>query len=77
MERLNLILFLLALVVWIGWVLTKRYFNPDLDRHEKSDPPTDAQLRWHIWNMRKDISMIAVTNFAILLVLIFGLILQL
>ena len=77
MEHLNLILFLIALVVWIGWVLTKRYFNPDLDRHEMSDPPTDAQIRWHIWNMRKDISMLAVTNFAILLVLIFGLILQL
>lgn len=77
MEKLNLILFLVALVVWIGWVLTRRYYNADLDRHDKSDPPTDAQIKWHIWNMRKDISMLAVTNFAILLVLIFGLILQL
>ena len=77
MKNLNLILFLAALVVWVGWVLFKRYFNPDLDHHEKSDPPTDAQIRWHIWNMRKDMSMLAVTNFAILLVLVFGLILQL
>lgn len=77
MQKLNLILFLVALVVWIGWVLTRRYYNPDLDHHELSDPPTDAQIKWHIWNMRKDISMLAVTNFAILLVLIFGLILQL
>lgn len=77
MEHLNLILFLVGVIVWIGWVLTKRYFNPDLDRHEMSDPPTDAQIKWHIWNMRKDISMLAVTNFAILLVLVFGLILQL
>ena len=77
MGNWNLILFLIALAGWIGWVLTKRYFNPDLDRHYVSDPPTDAQIRWHIWNMRKDISMLAVTNFAILLVLVYGLILQL
>lgn len=76
MEHLNQILFLIALVVWIGWVLTKRYFNTDLDHHQMSDPPTDAQIRWHIWNMRKDMSMLAVTNFAILLVLVCGLILQ-
>jgi hypothetical protein len=75
--NLNLILFVIGLIVFIAWVLTRRYFNPDLDHHQKSDPPTDAQIRWHIWNMRKDISMIAVTNFAILLVLVFGLILQL
>ena len=77
MEHLNQILFLVALVAWIGWVLAKRYSNPDLDRHKTSDPPTDAQIRWHIWNMRKDISMLAVTNFAILLVLVFALVLKL
>ncbi len=77
MENVNLILFLVGLFVWIGWVLMRRYFNADIDRHQASDPPTDAQIRWHLWNMRKDISMIAVTNFAILLVLVFGLILQL
>ena len=68
MEHVNQILFLLGLVTWIGWVVFKRYLNPDLDHHEKTEPPTDAQIRWHIWNMRKDISMLAVTNFATLLV---------
>lgn len=77
MEYLNQILFLVVLVAWIGWVLLRRYSNPDLDRHQASAPPTDAQIRWHIWNMRKDISMLAVTNFAILLVLIFALVLKL
>ena len=77
MEHLNQILFLVALVAWIGWGLAKRYSNPDLDRPKTSDPPTDAQIRWHIWNMRKDISMLAVTNFAILLVLVFALVLKL
>jgi len=48
----------------------------NLDRHKASDPPTDAQIRWHIWNMRKDISMLAVTNFAVLLVLVFTLVLK-
>ena len=32
------------------------------------EPTTDAQIRWHIWNMRKNISMLVVTNFASLLV---------
>jgi hypothetical protein len=68
---------LVALAAWIGWVFTRRYFNPDLDRHNPSDPPTDAQIRWHLWNMRKDISTLAVTNFAILLVLIYSLVLKL
>ncbi len=77
MEYLNQILFLVGLVTWIAWVLLKRYINPDLDHHQTSEPPTDAQLRWHIWNMRKDISMLAVTNFAILLVLVFALVLKL
>ena len=77
MEHLNQYLFLIALVAWISWVLFKRYLNPDLDRHKTSEPPTDAQVRWHIWNMRKDISMIAVTNFAILLVLVYALVLRL
>ena len=77
MENLNQILFLVALAAWIGWVVSKRYFNPDLDHHKSSDPPTDAQIRWHVWNMRKDLSMLAVTNFAVLLVLIFALVLKL
>ena len=75
--QLNQILFLIGLVVWIGWVLTRRYYNVDLDRHKASDPPTDAQIRWHIWNMRKDVSIIAVTNFAMLLVLVYALVLKL
>ncbi len=77
MEHLNQILFLAALLAWIGWVVFRRYFNPELDRHTTSEPPTDAQLRWHIWNMRKDLSMLAVTNFAVLLVLVFALVLKL
>ncbi len=77
MEHLNQILFLVALIAWIGWVLFKRNMNYDLDRHEQGAPPTDEQIRWHIWNMRKDISMLAVTNFAILLVLVFALVLKL
>ncbi|MBI4191051.1 MAG: hypothetical protein HY525_11000 [Betaproteobacteria bacterium] len=76
MDALIQILFLFGLVVWIGWVLGRRYANPDLDRHKTSDPPTDAQIRWHIWNMRKDLSMLAVTNFAVLLVLVFTLVLK-
>ena len=58
-------------------VLTRRYYSADLDRHKASEPPTDAQIRWHIWNMRRDISVLAVTNFGIMLVLIFALVLKL
>ncbi len=77
MAYLNQILFLVGLVVFMGWVLTRRYYNVDLDRHKASEPPTDAQVRWHILNMRRDISTLAVTNFGILLVLIFALVLKL
>jgi len=77
MAYLNQILFLIALVAFMAWVLTRRYYSADLDRHKSSEPPTDAQIRWHIWNMRRDISVLAVTNFGIMLVLIFALVLKL
>ena len=77
MEHLNQILYVTALVICVGWVVSRRYFYADLDKHKKSDPPTDAQVRWHILNMRKDISMLAVTNFATLLVLVYALVLKL
>jgi hypothetical protein len=75
--HLNQILFLIGLVLWVGWVFTRRYFNAELDRHKASEPPTDAQVRWHLWNIRKDISILAVTNFAVLLVLVYALVLKL
>ena len=71
------ILFVVGLAVWLGWVVTRRYVSTDMDRHERTAPPSDSQLRWHIKNMRQDLSMLAVTNFAILLVLIFALVLKL
>jgi hypothetical protein len=70
------LLFLLCIVLWLGWVLTRRFIGPDIERGEKGEPPSDARLRWYIRNMRQDIAMLAVTNFAILLVLVFALILK-
>ena len=77
MRDLAQILFAVGIAAWIAWVVSRRYYNDDLDHHKKGAPPTDEQIRWHIWNMRKDISMLAVTNFAVLLVLVFTLVLKL
>lgn len=73
------ILFLVGLLAWLGWVLARRYVNRDirLIGQETAEPPSDPQLRWHIWNIRQDLSLLAVTNFAILLVLVYALILKL
>lgn len=73
------ILFLVGLLAWLGWVLARRYVNRDipLTRHEAGEPPSDQQLRWHIWNIRQDLSLLTVTNFAILLVLVYALVLKL
>ena len=73
---MNQLLFVAALMIWLAWVIGRRYFGRDLDRHKPSEPPTDAQIRWHILNMRKDISMLSVTNFAILLVLVYDAVLK-
>lgn len=72
------LLFIVGLVAWFGWVLARRYVNPDIKfkEHETREPPSDRQLRWHVWNMRQDLSMLAVTNFAILLVLVYALVLK-
>jgi hypothetical protein len=73
------ILFVVGLVVWLGWVIVRRFLAVDLGRNKeiKGEPPSDAQLRHYVKSMREDISLLAVTNFAVLLVLIFALVLKL
>ncbi len=71
------ILFVVGLAVWIGWVIVRRYLNVDLERNERiGEAPSDAQLKWYIKEMRQDISLLTVTNFAVLLVLIFAFVLK-
>jgi hypothetical protein len=73
------ILFVVGLAVWLGWVIVRRYLAVDLNRSKELQPdaPSDAQLRHYIKSMREDISLLTVTNFAVLLVLIFALVLKL
>ncbi len=77
MEKLAQILFLLGLAAWLGWVIARRYLDSDFKDKEMRDLPTDQQVQRHIKYMRQDLSMLAVTNFAILLVLVYALILKL
>lgn len=72
-------LFVIGLAVWLGWVIVRRYLSVDLEKNKviMGDPPSDAQLRLYIKSMREDISLLTVTNFAVLLVLIFALVLKL
>jgi hypothetical protein len=73
------VLFVIGLAVWLGWVIVRRFLSVDLEKNKvvKGDPPSDAQLRLYIKSMREDISLLTVTNFAVLLVLIFALVLKL
>lgn len=73
------ILFVVGLAVWLGWVIVRRYLAVDLveNKELKGDVPSDAQLRHYIKSMREDLSLLTVTNFAVLLVLIFALVLKL
>ena len=72
------LLFLVGLAVWIGWVIVRRYLSVDVRRDEKvGESPSDAHLRWYIKEMQQDLSLLTVTNFAVLLVLIFALVLKL
>lgn len=72
------ILFLVGLAVWIGWVIVRRYLSVDVKTSEKiSEPPSEAMLRSYIKEMQQDLSLLTVTNFAVLLVLIFALVLRL
>jgi hypothetical protein len=41
------------------------------------EQPSDAHIRWYLKEMRQDLSLLTVTNFAILLVLVFALVLRL
>ena len=72
------ILFLVGLAVWIGWVVVRRYLSVDVKSPVKiGDPPSDAMLRSYFREMQQDLSLLTVTNFAVLLVLIFALVLRL
>jgi len=73
------ILFVVGLAVWLGWVLLRRLMAVDLEKRkaEMGDPPSEVQLRHYIKSMREDLSLLTVTNFAVLLVLIFALVLRL
>ncbi|HXF65833.1 MAG TPA: hypothetical protein VNK67_03910 [Burkholderiales bacterium] len=77
MESIAQVLFLIGLATWLGWVLARRYFYSDFKDPDQQPAPTDQQLRWHIWNIRQDLSLVAVTNFAILLVLVYVFVLKL
>ena len=72
------ILFLVGLAVWIGWVIYRRYLSVDVQPSAKvGEPPSDAMLRSYFKEMQQDLSLLTVTNFAILLVLVFALVLKL
>jgi hypothetical protein len=73
------VLFVVGLAVWLGWVIVRRYLSVDLDKNkpETGAVPTDEQVRRHIKSMREDISLLTVTNFAVLLVLVYALVLRL
>ena len=73
------ILFVVGLAVWLGWVLLRRVMAVDLEKRkaEMGEPPSDAELRHYMKSMREDLSLLTVTNFAVLLVLIFALVLKL
>ena len=73
------ILFVVGLAVWLGWVLLRRFMTVDLEKRkaEMGEPLSDAQLRHYMKSMREDLSLLTVTNFAVLLVLIFALVLKL
>ena len=73
------VLFLVGLAVWLGWVIVRRYLSVDLDKNKPVTgvAPTDDQVRRHLKNMREDLSLLTVTNFAILLVLVYSLVLRL
>lgn len=71
------ILFLVGLAVWMGWVIVRHYLVVDIKEPERTgEPPTDAQIRWYLRQMRQDLSFLTVTNFAVLLVLIFAFVLR-
>ena len=77
MEKLAQVFFLVGLVVWFGWVLSRRFLNPGAKGTAAGEQVSDDDVRRHISAMRQDLSMLAVTNFATLLVLVFALVLKL
>lgn len=72
------VLFVVGLAVWLGWVIVRRYLAVDIKQvQNQGEAPSEAQLRWAIHEMRQDLSLLTVTNFAILLVLVYALVLRL
>ena len=71
------ILFVVGLGVWMAWVIVRRYLAVDIKEPVKTgEPPSEAQLKWYIREIRQDLSLLTVTNFAVLLVLVFAFMLK-
>jgi hypothetical protein len=59
-------------------VVVRRYLSVDVKSSAKiGEPPSDAMIRSYLREMQQDLSLLTVTNFAVLLVLIFALVLKL
>jgi len=76
MEKIAQILFVVGSIAWFAWVISRNYFRASYKPNTTENAPSDEEIRWHLRNMRQDLSMLAVTNFAVLLVLLYALVLK-
>jgi len=76
MEKIAQILFVVGSIAWFAWVIARSYLRTTYKPKADQAAPSDEEIRWHLRNMRQDLSMLAVTNFAVLLVLLYALVLK-
>jgi hypothetical protein len=51
-------------------VLMQRQLGREMDANDRTSPPEDHQVRWHIRHIRQDLALVAYLLISILVVLI-------
>jgi hypothetical protein len=65
------IAFVIAVMGFGSWMTGRKWLYRETERNEGSKPPSSRQLRWDIRHMREDLHMIILSNYALVLLVLF------
>ncbi|OGA53711.1 MAG: hypothetical protein A3G24_15005 [Betaproteobacteria bacterium RIFCSPLOWO2_12_FULL_62_13] len=71
MEFVKLLAFIVGLFGWAYWWNRRKWLTDEFERNERHEVPPDHQLRWDIRHLREDISVLTISNTAIMFLLLF------
>jgi hypothetical protein len=66
-----IVAYLLTVMAFGSWMTGRKWLSGEIERNENFEPPSGRQVRWDIRHMREDIHMLVLTNYALVLLVLF------